>query len=85
MDDLNDIRREIAYRRWQLTGCEDKDINWGEAEKILLHFLKRRTESYYWQREDDDFRPLYGDLIGETNEPDTDQPAPRPEKDFRNN
>ena len=85
MGDLDEIRKEIAYRRWQLTGCDDKDLNWREAEKILLHFLKRRTESYYWQREDEDYRPLYGDLIGGENEPDTDKFTPRPPKDCGNN
>ena len=73
MDDLNEIRKEIAYRRWQLTGCEDKDINYNEAGKILVHFLHKRKDSYYWQREAEDFS-LYADLVGETNESDTGQP-----------
>lgn len=79
MDDLNDIRREIAYRRWQLTGCEDKDTNWNEAGKILLHFMKRRKESWYWQKDDEDYS-LYKDLVGECDEPDTSKFTPRPPK-----
>ncbi len=73
MDNLNDIRKEIAYRRWQLTGCEDKDINWKIAGNILIHFLHRRPGSYYWEQEHEDYS-LYADLVGDQNEPNANKP-----------
>jgi len=74
--ELNDIRKEIAYRRWQLTGCEDKDSNWKAAGNILIHFLHKRPGSYYWEQDAEDYS-LYADLVGDQNGPDTPRPSSR--------
>lgn len=62
MDETNEVRKEIAYRRWQLTGCNDMDLNWKEAGKIIMHFLDRRPEQSWWRQDEEDYS-VYRDII----------------------
>jgi hypothetical protein len=70
MDEITELRKEIAYRRHKLTGCEDSEINWEEAGKILLHFIYQRPKCSWWKADDEDYS-VYKDLIYGTDEPGT--------------
>jgi hypothetical protein len=63
MDEINELRKEVAYRRWKLTGCCDMGTNWREAGKIVMHFLDRRQDQAWWRADHEDLQALYGDLI----------------------
>ena len=68
IDELIEIRKEVAFRRYKLTGCTDSDMNWREAGKILMHFLDRRPECSWWKSDDEDYG-LYRDIIYGTEYP----------------
>ena len=62
-DPIEEIRKQIAERRFVLTGCQDNDVNWREAGKIMEHFMNRRYENLEWCKNHEDLKPLYEDII----------------------
>lgn len=62
IDPIEQIRKDIAQRRYELTGCQDAQVNWNIAGKILLHFVHKRPEAFDWIADDEDYT-LYRDIV----------------------
>ena len=61
-DTIHDLQTEIAHRRWQLTGHENREDNWKFAHKVIMHFLDRRPEAADWKLDEDEYS-MYKDLV----------------------
>ena len=64
-DPIREIQARIAYKLWDMRGRRDgNDVyDWNEAGKIINHFLNRRPESSDWQSDEEDWRPMFSEII----------------------